>query len=101
MQGLLNLLTDDIVFTGDGGGKAQTGLKPVHGPDKVARGLLGGLRQVPPEAEVTIEDINAQPAIVARVAGRTWGVILLHIEAGHIRHVYAVVNPDKLRHLDL
>src|SRR5436305_5443299 len=37
MQGLLNLLTDDIVFTADSGGKVRAGLKPVHGPDKVAR----------------------------------------------------------------
>src|SRR5438067_10536802 len=44
MEGLLNLLTDDIVFVGDGGGKARAGLKPVRGADKVVRGFLGNLR---------------------------------------------------------
>ncbi len=96
MQGLLNLLTDDIVFTGDGGGKAQAGLKPVHGPDKVARGTLGGMRFVSPDVQVHIAEINGQPAIVGYLDGRPYGVIILDIEGERIRNVYTVVNPDKL-----
>ncbi len=99
MQGLLGLLTDDIVFTGDGGGKVRVGLKPVHGPDKVARGMLGGLRFIPSEVQVRIEEVNKQPAIVGYLEGRPYGVILLEIEGEHIQHIYTVLNPDKLRWL--
>ncbi|WP_242527390.1 RNA polymerase sigma-70 factor [Ktedonosporobacter rubrisoli] len=96
MQGLLKLLADDIVFTGDSNGKVRAGLKPVKGRDKVARGMLGGLRLLAVDMETRIEEINAQPAIVGYVNGRPFGVVLLDIEGGLIQHVYAVLNPDKL-----
>jgi RNA polymerase sigma-70 factor (ECF subfamily) len=98
MQGLLNLLTEDIVFTGDGGGKVRVGHK-VHGPDKVARGTLAGLRPLLSTMQPRIEEINGQPAIVGYVHGRPYGVVLLDIEGERIRNIYAVVNPDKLRWL--
>jgi RNA polymerase sigma-70 factor (ECF subfamily) len=96
MQGLLNLLADDVLIVGDGGGKAPAGLKPVHGPDKVARGMLGGLRLVPPGMQARIEEVNGRPAIVAYVNGRPYGVAILEIEGERVRRVYLVVNPDKL-----
>jgi RNA polymerase sigma-70 factor (ECF subfamily) len=99
MQGLLNLLTDDIVFTGDGGGKVRAGLKPIHGPDNVARGTLGGLRLVSPGMQAHIKEVNGQPAIVGYVDGRPYGVIILDIEGERVRRVYTVVNPDKLHWL--
>jgi RNA polymerase sigma-70 factor (ECF subfamily) len=95
MQGLLALLADDIVLVGDGGGKAPAGLKPVHGPDKVARGLLGGLRLVPPGMQARIEEVNGQPAIVAYVDGRPYGVVILDIEGERVRRLYMVVNPGR------
>jgi len=101
MQGLLNLLTDDIVFTGDGGGKAQTGLRPVHGADKVARGMLGGLSKwLPPGVQPRVEEVNGQPAIVGYLDDRPYGVVILDIEGERVRGVYVVVNPDKLHWLD-
>jgi RNA polymerase sigma-70 factor (ECF subfamily) len=97
MQGLLALLTDDIVYTGDGGGKVPTALKPVRGADKVVRGVLGGLQRLPPGTQARPEEINGQPAIVGYVDGRAYGVLLLDIEADRVRRVYGVLNPDKLR----
>ncbi|GAC1346914.1 MAG: RNA polymerase sigma-70 factor [Ktedonobacteraceae bacterium] len=99
MQGLLNLLTDDIVFTGDGGGKGRAGRMPVYGADKVARGLIGGLLKTPPGVQAHIEEINGHPAIVGYLDGRPYGVLLLDIEGERVRRVYVVVNPDKLRWL--
>lgn len=101
LQGLLNLLTDDVVFTGDGGGKARVGIKPVRGPDKVARGMLGGMRTLPPDLQARIEEVNGQPAIVAYLGGRPYGVVILDIKKAGISNVYLVLNPDKLRYLVL
>jgi RNA polymerase sigma-70 factor, ECF subfamily len=95
MQGLLNLLTEDIVFTGDGGGKVRVGHN-VQGPDNVARGTLAGLRPHLSYMQPGIEAINGQPAIVGYVDEQPYGVVLLEIEGEHIRRIYAVVNPDKL-----
>ncbi len=99
MQGLLNLLADDVVFAADSGGKAWAGLKPVHGADKVARGVLGGRRFLPPGIQASIEEINGQPTIVGYVDGRSVIVLLLYIEGERIRNIYQVVNPDKLHWL--
>ncbi len=99
MQGLLNLLTEDIVFTADSGGKVRAGLKSVRGPNNVARGTLGGLRLIPPGVEAHIEEVNGQPAIVAYLDGHPYGVVLLDFEGERIRSIYTVLNPDKLRWL--
>lgn len=99
MQGLLDLLTDDIVFTADSGGKAQVGPKPVRGRNNVARGTLGGLRFLSTGLDARIEEINGQPAIAGYVAGRPYGVVLLDVAGDRIRNIYAVLNPDKLRWL--
>lgn len=99
MQGLLNLLAEDVVFAADSGGKAWAGLKPVHGADKVARGVLGGRRFLPPGIQASIEEVNGQPAVVGYVDGRPVIVLLLYIEGERIRKIYQVVNPDKLHWL--
>ncbi|HEX6555482.1 MAG TPA: RNA polymerase sigma-70 factor [Ktedonobacteraceae bacterium] len=99
MQGLLSLLAEDVVFAADSGGKVLAGLKPVHGADKVARGVLGGRRFLPPGIQGSIEEVNGQPAIVGYVDGRPFIVVLFSMEGERIRRVYQVVNPDKLHWL--
>lgn len=96
MEGLLNLLTEEAVFTGDGGGKVRVGHR-VHGPNKVARGTLAGLRPLLSVMQARIEEINGQPAIVGYLDGRPYGVVLLDLDGERIRNIYAVLNPEKLR----
>jgi RNA polymerase sigma-70 factor, ECF subfamily len=98
MQGLLNLLTDDIVFVGDGGGKVHVPLKPIQGPDKVARGTTGGLRFFA-GVQTRLKEVNGQPAIIAYLGGQPCGVLICEIAGERIRQIYAVVNPDKLHWL--
>ncbi len=99
MQGLLNLLTDDIVFIGDGGGKAPVAHKPVRGRDKVARGTIGGLRFFA-QVQTRLAEVNGQPALVGYLNGQPCGVLICEIEGERIRCIYVVVNPDKLRWLN-
>jgi RNA polymerase sigma-70 factor (ECF subfamily) len=96
MQGLLNLLTTDIVLTADGGGKAQAGLKPVYGADRVSRGFMGSMRKMPAGVVARVEEINGQPALVGYLDGRPDAVVLLEIEQDRVGRVYIVMNPDKL-----
>lgn len=98
MQGLLNLLTDDIIFIGDGGGKAPIARKPVHGPDNVARGTTGGMRFFA-GMQTRLEEVNGQPALVGYLNGQPGGVLVCEIEGRRIRRIYAIVNPDKLHKL--
>ena len=100
MQGLLNLLTDDIIFTSDGGGKVRAALKPIYGPAKVARGLFGIMNKAPAGLQICMEKVNNYPAFMAYLDDHLNIVLLLDIAGERIQHIYLVVNPDKLRWLD-
>jgi RNA polymerase sigma-70 factor (ECF subfamily) len=99
---LLRLLNEDVVSVSDGGGKASAALQPIRSRDRVARGLLGNLAKVPPDT-AWMDEVNGQPAIIATLRGKVYGVLLLDLRGGLVHVVYAVVNPDKLaaieRHL--
>lgn len=100
MQGLLNLLTDDIVLTSDGGGKVRAALKPIYGPDKVARGLFGIMNKAPVGLQLQMTEINEQAAFLAYLDGHLYSVLILDVVGERIQHLYLIVNPDKLRWLD-
>jgi RNA polymerase sigma-70 factor (ECF subfamily) len=99
---LLRLLNEDVVSISDGGGKASTALQPIRSRERVSRGLLGNLAKMPPD-RVWIDEVNGQPAIIATLRHKVYGVLLLDIRDGLVQWLYAVVNPDKLaaieRHL--
>jgi RNA polymerase sigma-70 factor (ECF subfamily) len=96
MQGLLRLLSDDVVFVADSGGKAPAGRKPVRGRDNVARGMVGFMRLQPPGLQARVATVNGQPAVVGYVDGQLYGVMLLEVAHGQVAQVYMVLNPDKL-----
>jgi len=96
VQQLVNLLAEDVVAIGDGGGKASAGLRPIYSRDRVSRGFLGNLRKMPPD-RAWIEEINGQPAIVATLHGKLYGVVMLDVRGGQVQTLYSVLNPDKLQ----
>ena len=96
------LLAHDVVFRGDGGGKAPAAARAVHGRAKVARLLIGGAARRRPlrRHHARREEVNGQPgALFLDRAGKLIGVVILDIAEGQIQSVSAIVNPDKLRHL--
>jgi RNA polymerase sigma-70 factor (ECF subfamily) len=102
IPGLLSLLTDDIVFTPDGGGKVRAGLKPLYGPDKVSRGLLGFLTKQPwnwQTIQVRLLEVNGQLALVLIDQDRVVCVTVYDIVDTKISRIYCILNPDKLQKL--
>ena len=97
MDGLLGLLSEDVTLWSDGGGKVAAAPYPIHGPERVARFLLGVLRTVPPGFFARPARINGGPGVVGYVEGHPTGVIALDIAEGRLRGVRIVVNPEKLR----
>jgi len=100
LDGLVSLLAEDAVATGDGGGKAAARRTPLHGGEKIARFLLG-LMRIAERRAYTFEftELNGQPGTVIREDGVIAGVMLLDVVDGRVAAVNSVVNPDKLRHL--
>jgi RNA polymerase sigma-70 factor (ECF subfamily) len=102
LAALEELLADDVVFRGDGGGKAPAAVRPLRGRSKVARALVGGMRAISRFGGMTSrrEEVNGQPgALFFDRDGKLWSVVILDVADGQIQTISAIVNPDKLRHL--
>jgi len=101
MNSLLEMLSPDVVFYGDGGGKATALREPVRGPVRVAR-FIAGLFRRGLQLEVSFRPawVNGQPGGVALDGdGRVIEVFVLDIADGTVQAIRGVVNPDKLGHL--
>jgi RNA polymerase sigma-70 factor (TIGR02957 family) len=101
LQGLEQLLAHDVVFRGDGGGKAPALARALHGRARVARQLIAGWRAL---ARFGLtwrrEEVNGQPgALFSDREGRLISVTVLDVAEGQIQGVSSIVNPDKLQHL--
>ena len=102
LAGLEALLADDVVLTGDGGGKVPALGHAVAGRTRVAQTLMSWMRLGSriPGASMREVEVNGMPgALLLDPEGRLVGVWELEIGGGEIRGVNSVVNPDKLAHL--
>lgn len=97
MEGLVGLLSEDVTLWSDGGGKVAAAPYPIHGPERVARFLLGVLRLVPHGFYARPVQINGGPGVVGYVNGNPTSVVALDVADGRLRGVRIVVNPEKLR----
>jgi RNA polymerase sigma-70 factor (ECF subfamily) len=97
MQGLLALLSKDVVLYTDGGGKATAVPNPIYGADHVARFFMEAPAKFMPKDIVRrFAEINGQPGIVVYHQGHAFGVFTIDVAEGQIRNIYIVINPDKL-----
>ena len=98
VQTVMSMLSPDVVWTADSGGKASAARRPVIGADKVARAVVGlisrGMQLADVRAEMAM--CNGAPAMVLYAGGRLEGIFTFEIVDGKITNFYAMRNPDKL-----
>jgi RNA polymerase sigma-70 factor (ECF subfamily) len=100
LDGLVALLSSDVVLHSDGGGKAAAVPNLVYGRDNVARAILGGLKKLVPKNLVgRIAEINGEPGVVSYIEARPYSVFTMDIAEGRVRNIYIVTNPEKLARL--
>ena len=101
MDALLGMLAPDVVFHGDGGGKAQAIARPLAGRERVMRLIAGIFRRGRfVDTSLRLAWVNGQPgAVLYDAEGRVVTVVELEIAGGVVQALHAVVNPDKLGHL--
>ena len=100
LDGLVELLAEDAVATGDGGGKAAARKTPLHGGAKIARFMLGLMRLAERERfEFEFCEVNGRPGALIRDHGEVVTALSLEIADGRVTEFLSVANPDKLRHL--
>jgi len=97
MGSLVTLLSEDIVFYSDGGGRAAAVPRPVYGRTNVTRLLLGvRARFEPPGLVRKLAQINGQPGIINYVGGEASNIATFDVATGRITAIYFVSNPEKL-----
>jgi RNA polymerase sigma-70 factor (ECF subfamily) len=97
------LLADDVVLTGDGGGKVPALARSLMGRARVAQTLHNwatARAKVFGVISFRPVELNGGPgALLLDAEGRVAGALALEISDGLITRVMSVVNPDKLAHL--
>ena len=95
LRSLISVLDPGVVLRSDGGGRVSAARNPVHGADRVARFLLGALRNRP-GVEILEQDTGDGLGFAMWEEGRIVGVVTLDVLAGLIVNVRMVLNPEKL-----
>lgn len=94
---LTALFSEDITLTGDGGGKVQSVLRPLHGPDRVARLYCAIWKRYGESTDFMIAEINGIPGILRNVDGKLDSATSLVTDGNRILDIYTVRNPEKLK----
>jgi RNA polymerase sigma-70 factor (TIGR02957 family) len=101
VAGLVEILTDDVTSTADGGGKVAAARRPVSGRDRTAnyvgRVFSRNISQL--RLRLDVAEVNGEPALLAFDGDTLSGVLLFEITGDRIAALRILANPDKLRFL--
>lgn len=101
MQGLIELLQDNVIFHADGGGKASAASRILQGREAVIKFLIKAVSRslVKASGQLQARQIwfNGSPGLVLWIAGEPITAFNFEIVEGCICKIHALRNPDKLR----
>jgi RNA polymerase sigma factor (sigma-70 family) len=95
VHALIGLLDPAATATGDGGGLVNAAPHPIEGGERVAH-YLADLAERADGLTMLERTVNGQPGLVAQQDGVTLAVFAFDIAGDRIKHLWAVLNPDKL-----
>jgi len=96
IDALISLLDPGAAAIGDGGGLVPAGPRPVEGGEQIARASVEVARMAP-GLTLLERTVNGQPGLVAQQDGTTVAVYAFEIAGEKITHIWAILNPEKLR----
>lgn len=97
LDSLRRLLSHDITLWSDGGGKVRAARRPIDGPDKVARFVLGILKKAPAGATTQIVPVNGQAGVLVYDDDGLASLLTLDVGEGAVQGIHIIANPDKLQ----
>jgi RNA polymerase sigma-70 factor (ECF subfamily) len=99
IKALIGLLDPNATAAGDSGGLADAvTLRPIEGAEQIARACLDVAGRAPSNMTFLERKVNGQPGLVAQQDGVTVTVFAFDVAGDRITHIWAIRNPDKLRH---
>jgi RNA polymerase sigma-70 factor (ECF subfamily) len=96
IDALIGLLDPNATATGDGGGLVSAELRPIEGGEQVARFFVD-IADRASNVALLERMVNGQPGLVAQQDGVTVMVMAFDVAGDQIKHIWAVLNPEKLR----
>lgn len=99
MTRMLELVSENVVFLSDGGGKVKTAGIPVKGLQTVASLLRNLLAMYEGKYVFEYAMINGLPGLRFDFDNGTTYLYSFGYKDGLIDHIYCLANPDKQRHL--
>lgn len=101
LDGLVSMLSADVVVTGDSGGVPPSWPRPITGSGHVGHLLVAlGRQLVRVGGSIRPTEVNGQPgALFLASDGTLISVMALDIASGQVTAVRSVINREKLRHL--
>jgi RNA polymerase sigma-70 factor (ECF subfamily) len=100
VEGLTEMLAEEVAFYGDGGGKVPAVQRPLFGRAAVVRFLLLGVfRLLPAGTQAIIADVNGTQSILFWGGDNLYFVMNLTILDNKIATIRNVLNPDKLAYI--
>jgi RNA polymerase sigma-70 factor (ECF subfamily) len=99
VDGLTQVLANEVVLFGDGGGKVPTVRYPVGGREKVVQLLLSFYRQSPADLRIEIAEVNGAAAMLCWSQDQLILVTAFTMAQKRIQAIYNLLNPDKLAYL--
>lgn len=103
LEGLIELLKEDVIGYGDGGGNAQAMRNPVIGKENVVRSLIGGMGKALPFSRIEIMSINGLSGAAFYKSSDKMPDFLLAIDIDDnkkIASLYFIANQEKLQHIN-
>lgn len=97
INALIGLLDPDATATGDGGGLVNASPHPIEGGEQIARYFADLASHAPAGLSFLERTVNGQPGLVAQHDGVTVMVMAFDLAGDRIKHIWGVLNPDKLR----
>jgi RNA polymerase sigma-70 factor, ECF subfamily len=96
INALIAVLDPDATAIGDGGGLVRAELHPIEGAEQIARFFVDRA-SLAPSVSMLERTVNGQPGLVIQLDGATVNVMAFDIAGDRIKHIWAVLNPEKLR----
>lgn len=102
VEGLEQLLTEDVISVSDGGGEVYAAINPIYGRRNVLRLTFGLAKKLPQNLQFTFTTLNGLSAIVVENDHNLEGIakrFTIHCEvdeAGRIQNLNVVLAPKKL-----
>ena len=95
LAGLIGTLDADVVLTSDGGGVVSAARRPVLGPDRVARFILGIATKH--EGSILPVKVNGVTGLAVMNGDEFHSVVSFTVRGDRISRIDMVLAPDKLR----